>query len=538
MVSAGRRPADAARILAINYRGLALAGLGRVAPGLDDLDDSFHQARARGLDWIAGHAVSNGIAVRIENFQARQALPWVERLRGLHWHGRQELMAVFYESLIYFFLGEPTKAEQASRRGMTLAGQAEASTFNRWFQWNLATARAAVGKLDEAGHLLSEPEPQLERQDAVYFAYVRMRVFQDGGQLERAVAEAQDIVSSLDWDRRLRFQELLVLEKAVAAYLDTGQPDEAQRLVGLAGTAHIDGGNPYLLRMLANLALAHGDVGQATSLLAPAVEFFERVGYRDEAWRTRRALASAYRQGGDVARAANQLQRVLSDAGEHGAHFEADLARSMLADIGIEVASPAVKSAGARRDLQKPTERLVTVLFADVRGYTTLTQAQAPATLANKMETFYRWARQEVERHGGFIEVYAGDAIMGTFNVAQADIDHCARALETALALRDKAAYVGLPCGIGIAVGAAVVGELARGVKVTTVGETTNLAARLQAQALAGEILLSDEAFRRVRDRLAGRRVNASEELLSLKGFVHPLRAYRLAPGTPARLRG
>jgi adenylate cyclase len=154
------------------------------------------------------------------------------------------------------------------------------------------------------------------------------------------------------------------------------------------------------------------------------------------------------------------------------------------------------------------------------------------------METFYRWARQEVERHGGFIEVYAGDAIMGTFNVAQTDIDHCARALETALALRDKAAYVGLPCGIGIAVGAAVVGELARGVKVTTVGETTNLAARLQAQALAGEILLSDEAFRRVREWLAGRRVNASEELLSLKGFAHQLRAYRLPPGTPARLRG
>jgi class 3 adenylate cyclase len=529
--------ADAARILAINYRGLALAGLGRVPAGLDDLDDSFQQAHEHGFDWIAGHAVSNGIAVRIENFQARQAPPWVERLRGLDWYGRQDLMAAFHEGLIYFFLGEPPKSERASRLGLALARQADASTFNRWFQWNLAAARAAIGDFDESVALLSGVQPELERQDAVYLAYVRMRVFEDASQIEQAVAEARAMANGLDWNRRLRFQELLGIEKATEVYLSAGQRDDARQLVGRAGSAQMDDGNPYLARMAGNLALADGDVQRATFLLSAATDFFDRVGYRDEARRTRRALASALGQAGEVGRARAELETVLSDAEELGALFEAHTARRMLADVGVEATVSPVSRAIPRPDLKKPTERLVTIMYADIRGYTSLTQVQAPASLTNKLETFYRWARQEVEQNGGLIEVYAGDAIMGTFNVAETDIDHCVSALETAMALRDKAAYVGLPCGIGIAVGAAVVGELVRGVKVTTIGETANLAARLQAQALAGEILLSDDAFKRVRERLVADHVNASEETLSLKGFASPVRAYRLAPGTPA-LRG
>ncbi len=70
-------------------------------------------------------------------------------------------------------------------------------------------------------------------------------------------------------------------------------------------------------------------------------------------------------------------------------------------------------------------------------------------------------------------------------------------ALEAAIAIRDRAAYAGLPVGIGIAVGPAIVGQLVAGSNLTAVGETTNLAARLQAQAQAGEILLSQEAYRR-----------------------------------------
>ena len=88
--------------------------------------------------------------------------------------------------------------------------------------------------------------------------------------------------------------------------------------------------------------------------------------------------------------------------------------------------------------------------------------------------------------------------------------------------------------GIGIAVGPAVVGQFSEGSSVTAVGETINLAARLQAAVREGELLLSEETYRRTRDWLADQEIPAAEESLTLKGFPQPLRAYRLTAHSPA----
>jgi adenylate cyclase len=170
----------------------------------------------------------------------------------------------------------------------------------------------------------------------------------------------------------------------------------------------------------------------------------------------------------------------------------------------------------------------VTVLFADVRGYTALTQTQAPAEMAKRIATFQRWAGDEIARHRGLIDKFAGDAVMATFNVSGASVDHALHALQTAIALGDKAAALGLPIGAGIATGAAVVGALAEGANVSVIGETTNLAARLQGQAQGGEIVLSAETYRRVRDWIAGSAYEPIEARLELKGFTEPVIARRL----------
>ena len=117
---------------------------------------------------------------------------------------------------------------------------------------------------------------------------------------------------------------------------------------------------------------------------------------------------------------------------------------------------------------------------------------------------------------------------MATFNVTGTRLDHALQAVQAALAIRDKAAFAGLPVGIGIAVGPAVVGQFSQGSSVTAVGETINLAARLQAQAAAGELLLSTEAYRRAVDWLREQALPLAEETLSLKGFAQPVSAYRL----------
>jgi adenylate cyclase len=172
-------------------------------------------------------------------------------------------------------------------------------------------------------------------------------------------------------------------------------------------------------------------------------------------------------------------------------------------------------------------ERLVTVMFADVRGYTAMAGGRAPVEMVDLLGTYQRWAAHEIERHFGVVDKFAGDAVMATFNVSGDQVDHAAHALKAALALRDKAAMLGLPVGIGIATGSAVVGTLTSGANLSVIGETTNLASRLQSQAAAGEVLLSEESFRRVRDG-----VDAAPEQLSLKGFDRPVAAYRIAaPG-------
>ena len=73
------------------------------------------------------------------------------------------------------------------------------------------------------------------------------------------------------------------------------------------------------------------------------------------------------------------------------------------------------------------------------------------------MTTLHRWAAAEVGKRQGIVDKFAGDAVMATFNVTGARVDHAALALDAALALRDKAALMDLPVGIGIAVGPAVV---------------------------------------------------------------------------------
>ncbi len=167
-------------------------------------------------------------------------------------------------------------------------------------------------------------------------------------------------------------------------------------------------------------------------------------------------------------------------------------------------------------------------MFVDVRGYTALTASEPPQQLIDKISSLYRWADQQVQRHHGRVMHRAGDAVVASFNVYGARLDHTLHALQAAIEIRDKASYGGLPIGAGIAVGPAVVGQLSEQSDVTVIGETPNLAARLQAQAGAGEILLSEEAFRRVRDCLADQKFTVGEERLTLKGFAQPVTAYRL----------
>src|SRR5205807_3238177 len=207
-----------------------------------------------------------------------------------------------------------------------------------------------------------------------------------------------------------------------------------------------------------------------------------------------------------------------------------DLARRKLAELGIEVQPSGVE----QKPLQRAEERVVTVMFADVRGYTSMVASEAPADLVDKVASFHRWVRQEVERHHGVVDKFAGDAVMATFNVSGSRLDHAVHAVQAAIAIRDKASAANLPVGIGIAVGSAVVGPLTSDANMSAIGEVTNLASRLQSQAAAGELMLSEEAFKRTREWLEQHSMRPASEGLGRKGFGEPETAHRAQSNSTA----
>jgi adenylate cyclase len=223
------------------------------------------------------------------------------------------------------------------------------------------------------------------------------------------------------------------------------------------------------------------------------------------------------------------VHEVATKAVASGAARIVDEARAVAERRGLAVPEPAPAGRSAEPEVVPGGERLVTSMFADVRGYTRIAAASAPADLAERIESLYRWASAEVARHHGFVDKFAGDAVMATFNATGTRLDHATHAVEAALALAGKAVMLELGVGIGIAVGPAVISRAVSDGNVSVLGTTTNLAARLQTAAAAGEIVLSEDAHRRVAGWLAEHGLQAVRQTLELKGFDEPQPAWRLA---------
>ena len=138
--------------------------------------------------------------------------------------------------------------------------------------------------------------------------------------------------------------------------------------------------------------------------------------------------------------------------------------------------------------------KLATVLFADLVGSTGLADAEDPERTRALLDRFYEAMSSEIERAGGTVETFAGDAVMAVFGVPTAHEDHAERALHTALAMRrrlDELFGDRLALRIGVNTGNVVVGR-ARSASSFVSGDAVNVAARLEQAAAGGEILVGE----------------------------------------------
>jgi class 3 adenylate cyclase/tetratricopeptide (TPR) repeat protein len=177
--------------------------------------------------------------------------------------------------------------------------------------------------------------------------------------------------------------------------------------------------------------------------------------------------------------------------------------------------------------------RQVTVLFCDLVGSTALSGALDPETLSHLIRRYQDAAAGAIGRFGGFVAKFMGDGVLAYFGFPRAYEDAAERAVHAALAIVDEVSGVTRPDGnrlqtrIGIATGLVVVGEIV-GVGAaqerSIVGETPNLAARLQALADPEDILISETTQQLLGGMFELEAIGARE----LKGFARPMPVWRV----------
>lgn len=176
----------------------------------------------------------------------------------------------------------------------------------------------------------------------------------------------------------------------------------------------------------------------------------------------------------------------------------------------------------------------ITTLFADLRGYTALSETTDPETLVGVLNEYWAVATEAILNEAGTIDKFLGDAVMVWFNAPIPQPDHTLRAVRAALAIKEAVDKLHstlskkfcLFFGMGIHFGEALLGLVGthRRLEYTAIGDSVNTARRLQENAAEGQILISQEAAARVADLLELGEVSPIEA----KGKEHPIEVFEV----------
>ncbi|MFQ5946440.1 MAG: CHASE2 domain-containing protein [Anaerolineae bacterium] len=210
--------------------------------------------------------------------------------------------------------------------------------------------------------------------------------------------------------------------------------------------------------------------------------------------------------------------------------FREYFGRYVSREVAVQVRAEAPSLAGERRE--------VSVLFSDLRGFTSLSEVMPANEVVARLNEYFDAMTSAIFAHGGMINDFIGDAVMAIYGAPLSDRDHALHAVRSALAM-DQALRVlnqhwegdGLPpfrMGIGIHTGEVFAGNVggARRLKYTVIGDTVNVAARLEGlnKDLGTTILITEETQTVLGDRAAVR--DCGE--MAVKGRSRPLHVYEV----------
>ena len=143
----------------------------------------------------------------------------------------------------------------------------------------------------------------------------------------------------------------------------------------------------------------------------------------------------------------------------------------------------------------REVRKTVSVLFCDVTGSTALGESTYPEALRALLGRYFERMKGIVERHGGTVEKFIGDAVMAVFGVPLVHEDDALRACRAAIEMRDALPELGIQARIGVSTGEVVTGTEER----LATGDAVNVAARFEQAAQPGQVLIGEATYALVR---------------------------------------
>ncbi|MDY6916867.1 MAG: adenylate/guanylate cyclase domain-containing protein [Chloroflexota bacterium] len=202
--------------------------------------------------------------------------------------------------------------------------------------------------------------------------------------------------------------------------------------------------------------------------------------------------------------------------------------------VSSQVAAEIVNLADADELKLGGEDREVTALFADIRGFTTISETMSPEAVVHMLNTYLSVMIDKVLSNGGMVNKFAGDSIMAVWNAPQDQHGHALLAVKAAL--ESQQAIVELQqedpnlarvqFGIGINTGRAIAGNMGSEgrTEYTVIGDAVNIASRLCSGAFGGHVWIGPQTYEQVRERVEA----IALEPQQLKGKSEPIRAYQV----------
>jgi class 3 adenylate cyclase len=173
----------------------------------------------------------------------------------------------------------------------------------------------------------------------------------------------------------------------------------------------------------------------------------------------------------------------------------------------------------------------ITVLFADIRGFTAFTEKRTAQEVVETLNQIFPELTRVVFAHRGTFDKYLGDAVMAFWGAPLAAPDDTFESVKAAVEMREtfyevcgRGQLASLDLGIGLNTGDATVGNIGseKAMDYTVIGDTVNVAKRLQEEAAGGEILISAATYTQVKDQVQAKK----RHLVTLQGRQEPVMVY------------